>query len=220
MNSSTSSIDSQERGNTNSLSLGHPASPRSKTDKKTQVAPCKGYAVTIYDFPEDWKTWISSKVPHSESLYIFGLEKCPTTEKFHLQGYLHFHKKCRAFNKIKEWLGESVHIEKARKPAANNVKYCSKDGDYITTFKTEKKKWLNFEDYIDDFGDCLDLRSAQLKMARLMFIDKSYCLIMQEKRRIEICEMIWRYNTASDRFNEVEDTFEEERNRMQLLKKF
>jgi hypothetical protein len=217
MDSSNSSNNFQEGGNTKTPSLSNPDTRDNESDRKTQISPAKGWAITIFEFPEDWKTWISSRVPDCEGKYIFGLEKCPNSGNMHLQGYIHFEKKCRAFNKIKDWLGESVHIEKARKPQTNNVKYCSKDGDYISTFKVEKKKWHTFEDYIDDFKDCTDLRSSQLRMARLMLIDKKYCVIMAEKRRLEICEMIWRYNTESDRFNEVEETFEEKTRRLKSL---
>lgn len=217
MSRSNSSDNFQEGGNTKTPSLSDPDVRDKKVLKKKQESPAKGWAVTVFEFPEEWKSWISSRVPSCEGKYIFGLEKCPKSGKNHLQGYIHLNKKQRAFNKIKDWLGETVHIEKARKPQTNNVKYCSKDGDYISTFPVEKKKWLIFEDYISDFEDCFDLRSAQLRMARLMLIDKTYCVIMQEKRRLEICEMIWRYNSESDRFNEVEETFEEKTRRLKNL---
>lgn len=70
-----------------------------------------------------------------EGEYIFGEEICPKTERFHLQGYIEFHTKCRPLEKIK--IG-SIHWEKAKGDKKSNIKYCSKSGNYHTNMKIPK----------------------------------------------------------------------------------
>lgn len=63
----------------------------------------------------------------SDGYYIFGVEKCPTTGKKHLQGYIVFHKKCRPLEKIKM---KEIHWEKAKGNKEQNTRYCTKDGEW------------------------------------------------------------------------------------------
>lgn len=63
--------------------------------------------------------------------FIFGRESCPTTGKKHLQGYVVF-KTQQRLSAVKKIDGRA-HWEKARGSVADNIKYCSKDGD-VTSF--------------------------------------------------------------------------------------
>lgn len=65
----------------------------------------------------------------TSTYHCYGLESAPTTGTKHVQGYIHF-ENCKSFNSVKRILGSSPHLERAKGSAADNRKYCSKDGDF------------------------------------------------------------------------------------------
>lgn len=83
---------------------------------------------------------------------IIGIEKCPTTGKTHLQGYVEFEEKKRPLE-TKALAYFKGHWEKAKGDRAENLKYCSKEKDYkmfggmiikrpiLDWFKYEKASW-------------------------------------------------------------------------------
>lgn len=61
---------------------------------------------------------------------VYGVEKCPTTEKTHLQGYCAF-KNRATLSRAKSLLGDpAAHFEKKRGTVQQASDYCKKDGDY------------------------------------------------------------------------------------------
>ena len=58
--------------------------------------------------------------------WIFGIETCPTTGKKHLQGFMHLLKKMR---RTQISLPFNPHLEPCKGDEAQNVKYCSKEGN-------------------------------------------------------------------------------------------
>lgn len=71
-----------------------------------------------------------------EMKYIIGHETCPTTGKKHLQGYIEAETKFRPLEKFKE---KDVHWEKRKGTREQNIKYCSKEGNYKSNFIVKKK---------------------------------------------------------------------------------
>lgn len=67
---------------------------------------------------------------------IYGLEKCPTTGKPHLQGYYQFHGKI-TLKWYKENICSTCHIAPANGTAQQNITYCSKEGK-VTQYGTPK----------------------------------------------------------------------------------
>lgn len=66
---------------------------------------------------------------HPDVVYcIFGNEKCPTTGKWHKQGYVCFSKRKRltALKKV----DPTAHWEMKRGTVSEAIKYCKKDGDF------------------------------------------------------------------------------------------
>lgn len=63
---------------------------------------------------------------------IAGIEQCPTTQKWHLQGYLETERK-QTLKGVKSmnYIGDRAHWEPANKSSEINEKYCSKDGDVV-----------------------------------------------------------------------------------------
>lgn len=68
--------------------------------------------------------------------YIIGIETCPSTNKTHLQGYIESPIKIRPIEKFKT---TNIHWEKCKGSREDNIKYCSKEENYKTTFKLRKK---------------------------------------------------------------------------------
>lgn len=58
----------------------------------------------------------------------YGKEICPDTGKQHLQGYIYF-KNAKSFSAVRKLL-QPRHIETSNASTDDNVKYCSKDGDF------------------------------------------------------------------------------------------
>jgi len=61
--------------------------------------------------------------------YIIGKETCPNTGRLHLQGFVGFKGKGKRFNEIESLF--KWHIEPCKGSEEQNVKYCSKDKNYI-----------------------------------------------------------------------------------------
>lgn len=72
---------------------------------------------------------------------VVGLEKCPTTNKYHVQGYF-FLKEPLTLGKARLLLG-SAHIEPARECPAINFMYCTKSKHYesIGSISLASKLW-------------------------------------------------------------------------------
>lgn len=70
---------------------------------------------------------ISDNLP--ATYWCYGVEKCPTTGREHLQGYIYF-KNARTFTATKNLLGSTTHLEPAKGTAQENRDYCSKDGTF------------------------------------------------------------------------------------------
>lgn len=82
---------------------------------------------TFTFFVETKDEWLQfSKNFKEKDKFIYGFEICPETKRFHLQGYVEFHKKCRPMELIKDIF---PHWEKARGTRSQNLVYCSKDGE-------------------------------------------------------------------------------------------
>jgi len=67
--------------------------------------------------------------------YVIGEEVCPKTGRAHRQGYIESDSKIRPIEKFKT---ETTHWEAARGTQEDNIKYCIKEGKYVTNFKLKK----------------------------------------------------------------------------------
>lgn len=95
---------------------------------KKQISPAKRWCFTWNNYPADWN---SSIVPIIGPVgnYIIGKEVGESGTP-HLQGYIEFHKKVRA---LSVGLPKGIHWEKAKGNRDSNLKYCSKDGEYVAS---------------------------------------------------------------------------------------
>lgn len=115
-----------------SYSEGNTNLPR-KDKKKKQISPAKRWCFTLNNYKEGDMDTIIKCCSSNSSNYIVGKEVGESGTP-HLQGYIEFNKKIRPLNLIE--LG--CHWEKAKGNRESNIKYCSKDGDYKTSFYIPK----------------------------------------------------------------------------------
>lgn len=81
----------------------------------------RNWTFTLYDIekvePKDCKYW------------IYGVEKCPTTGKRHLQGGVQFEHPI-GMKTVQERIGHKCHVEACKKEFLATERYCKKDGEW------------------------------------------------------------------------------------------
>lgn len=85
------------------------------------------------------------------SYIVFGNEKCPTTGKWHKQGYVYFSVKKR-MTALKK-LDATAHWECKRGSVMQAVEYCKKDGDWYERGKCPVEERSN----ADAYAECIKL---------------------------------------------------------------
>lgn len=86
----------------------------------------RDWCFTEFDMLKIDKIWDESKMRY----LVMGKEKCPTTGKEHLQGYVYFNNAV-SFKGVKRYLSASTHVEGCRGNSESNINYCKKEGDFI-----------------------------------------------------------------------------------------
>lgn len=84
---------------------------------------------TFTDFKlADWD-WYTQNVPDVQYI-IAGFEMCPSTKRFHIQGYIQFTKRIGP-RAVKKKFHGSLHIEVAKGNFKQNYNYCSKSLSFL-----------------------------------------------------------------------------------------
>lgn len=119
---------SQENGSNGSRKVGNTKRPSSS----------KKWCFTLNNYTDlEYKEIISK---FGSNKYIIGKEIGESGTP-HLQGYVNFDVKCRPLEKD---FCKRIHWEKCKGSEQDNIKYCSKDGNYETNIKIPKPlKCLN-----------------------------------------------------------------------------
>lgn len=99
--------------------------------KRTLNVNSRAFTFTDYSLREE--NWKLAYANLGTEYIIFGRELCPTTKRPHLQGFISF-KEEKAFSTVDK-ISPGAHIEIARKCAAANFTYCSKDENYFEAGK-------------------------------------------------------------------------------------
>jgi len=105
-----------------------------KVVKKKQISPSKRWCFTYNNYQEGDIQIITDLLSSKDAKYIIGREvgeKCGTP---HLQCYIEFKSKIRP----KDFLPFPGHWEKAIGTRTDNLKYCSKDGKFVTNMQVPK----------------------------------------------------------------------------------
>lgn len=98
------------------------------------------------------------------SYFVSGKEICPDTKKVHYQSYIEF-SKTMSLTAIKKLVNDdTVHVEKCKGNAKQNIAYCKKDGNIYREFGEPKQqgKRTDILDLRDHFKNGKRLREAVL----------------------------------------------------------
>lgn len=114
------------------------------TKTKTDVKKSRKWCFTLNNYTENEFLSLKTKMEQMEhTLYIIGKEVGKNGTP-HLQGFIQF-KNPRNFNFLKK-MNNRLHIEKSKGNIKQNMKYCSKDNNFITNYNMnliiDKKKYL------------------------------------------------------------------------------
>lgn len=85
------------------------------------------YCFTAFSKEENDHIYLIIRLREIGKKFIIGNEVCPTTQKKHYQGFIHLKKPMRP-TELK--LPMNPHIEPCKGNEDQNIKYCSKEGDY------------------------------------------------------------------------------------------
>lgn len=121
MSKSSSSSKGGFKGNTNQK-------PRVKKEKKGQLPAHFSWCFTWNNYPENAINDLKNCFNFHQILYIFGKEIGGENGVPHLQGFICNPKKKFRWSALK--LCDKIHWENAKGSTEDNIKYCSKDGDY------------------------------------------------------------------------------------------
>lgn len=117
------------------------------TETKKTPMRSRTFCLTSYDTSkyEQWKTLDLSE--HNIKYFVYQLEKCPKTQKEHIQGYIEFKNQMRTYKSIKTILEEpKCHIESRKGTQDEARNYCMKSESQIKqpielgTFTTQGRR--------------------------------------------------------------------------------
>jgi len=111
-----------------SSSEGNTNTSLEKAPKKKQISPSKKWCFTLNNYTESEHELILMIFSSNSSKFIIGKE-IAESGTHHLQGYVEWPRKIRP---ISLNLPSRIHWEKARGTRADNLVYCSKEGNFIT----------------------------------------------------------------------------------------
>ena len=154
----------------------------------TEISRNRKFAFTAYKVEE------VEALKNSKPEYIcWGVETCPTTKRIHYQGYIAY-KNGKTLQQLKN-KARTTHFEVAKGNPEQNIKYCSKDGEFTEFGDRPKCRGQTKEhDLVMNLSSSELLRSHPLTWARYhRAITARENLLAREKRRYETIEVIWCY---------------------------
>lgn len=107
--------------------------------KKPRVRS-RAWCFTLNNWTDEERSQIISKIENLNGKYVIGKEIGELCGTPHLQGYILFKNQIE-WNALVKW-NSRWHLEKARHKKDNNLKYCSKDGDFVTNFPLPRRQRL------------------------------------------------------------------------------
>lgn len=104
-------------------------------ESSTSKNQCIKYCFTYNNYPQDL-TLLNNELSEL-GIWVYGFEIAPTTGTPHLQGWIRLKKKTRIteFKKINSL--KKIHWRLQEKTDRDAIKYCIKDGNFKSNFKSE-----------------------------------------------------------------------------------
>lgn len=97
------------------------------SSSKKQPSRKTFYTFTVFNY-ETIEEELNRQLKNVCKKYLYGRETCPSTNKKHLQGFLHL-KKAMRITELK--LIGKPHLESCKGDEDSNIQYCSKEGDVV-----------------------------------------------------------------------------------------
>lgn len=117
---------------------------------KTRVVPSKRWCMTLNNYSETEFNDLITMAKMATSIYIIGKEVGENGTP-HLQGFFQFKKITRPLE-LKN-ISKRIHWEKTKGSIEDNIKYCSKEGNFVTNQVIEEEEELEIlkEDELYDW---------------------------------------------------------------------
>lgn len=104
------------------------------------------YCFTVFNYNKETETKLIDLYPDTIDYLCYGYEKCPTTGREHLQGYLHLKKKLR-WSQVIRFFNVHPALYQCKGSPQSNFVYCTKDGESyelgIRPFKEKRSNTMN-----------------------------------------------------------------------------
>ena len=123
----------------------------------------------------------------------WGVEKCPTTQRIHYQGFIAY-KNAKKLNELKK-RAPTTHFEQTKGTVEQNIKYCSKDGEFIEHGERPKERGQTKEhELVMTKSSAELLRNHPLTWARYhRAIHAREALLARENRHYKPIDVWWCY---------------------------
>lgn len=124
---------------------GNTSTPAKSVETQKKRDRARRWSFTLFKSNTEKLEKFKRNLASLNCLTILGVETCPESGKEHIQGYLECKNQIEFSTLQKLWKG--IHLEKSIGSQADNVNYCSKEGNvYYSDFKVPKPlKILDFE---------------------------------------------------------------------------
>lgn len=152
----------------------------------------RGWIIVLNNYSEEEYEAILSQTQNTAEKYILAKELGTKKQTPHIQGYVYF-RNAKSVDQFKSWVNNKrVHIEPAKAGPQANLKYCSKDNNYVTNIK--EKRYKSYEE-----------KKKELLRDLFKDVDKR-----QEEETKKMIELLQKHNTDkhTDNFGEPRDTNE------------
>jgi len=96
----------------------------------------RNYVFTSYKFTESYETYLNDLSKETDIKYICGqVEKCPSTNRLHIQGYVELSKQLRLSSIKALMINNEIHIENRMGSQTEAINYCKKLDSQVKPFK-------------------------------------------------------------------------------------
>lgn len=145
--------------------------------------------VMFTDYDIERKNFWLGLVDETANFVIFQKEKCPSTGKLHLQGYMELEKRIR-FGALKKLVGEKVHLEKRKGNQGQAIKYCSKEESRVEgPWEAGTKKAAGKRSDLEAVKEAIDEGKTEVEIADEFFGSwTKYHRSFREYKRLKVAK--------------------------------